>query len=387
MRTIQKRFSFFLSSKIQVRGMRATAQKGIEIEEGKLKVQLQALKRVLNVPENTSFTPKQVAELKSASDFVVAGTRFSTPNKPYLHLPTQLMTCGVIEKQVNMIISHFYEINRDPSSILHQRHTIGENGGGPLNFYSPDGLAYDILRNVLYIVDQRNARVQILSQDLQYIQQFNGLDHKIGPLSEPRGIAVSHDGFVAIVDCNNSRVVVLDPDLQPYKIFGKSGSKIGEFRQPRHATFDLEGNLYITDRENNRVQKFNRDGQHLLSINMPKTSTNGTKLERPYSIMTSEKNEIMVLGMDGSNVYVYSTEGDLIESILIQPVAGNANFLSRGPNGSFVVTDFGANSVKIYSRKGEVLRALTVNGAEAAIFLPNGSLVVSNWNSNLIHIF
>ena len=89
--------------------------------------------------------------------------------------------------------------------------SIGTKNGGRLDgqFYSPIYLVFDPHRDLLFVADTGNSRVQVLSCDDDraydrgpYVSKFGGLYG-----SNPYGIAIDHDQYrILVVDSGNNQV-------------------------------------------------------------------------------------------------------------------------------------------------------------------------------------
>ena len=84
--------------------------------------------------------------------------------------------------------------------------TIGSAGSGPGQFSYPRGVAISPDRE-LYVSDQSNCRVQVLTLQGVYIREFGK-----GQLSGQHKLLLSSDKHVLVADCGNSRVAVFNKD-------------------------------------------------------------------------------------------------------------------------------------------------------------------------------
>ena len=117
----------------------------------------------------------------------------------------------------------------------------------------------------VYVADNDNYRVVVLTQDGQVVRTFGSQGSGAGQFRNCHGIAVSPDGQVYVSDYGNSRV----------QVFTADGTYIREFGQGQQSgceglTFTTEGNV-VEANGNGRVSIFNQDGQlvHTLNVNQP----------------------------------------------------------------------------------------------------------------------
>jgi len=98
-----------------------------------------------------------------------------------------------------------------------------------------------------------------------------------GQFNKPRGIAIDSQGYIYVVDSGNRRVQKLlcsnqrqvqqpQESCSFVRSFGTSGLNPGQFGFPTNLEFDSDKNLYVVDYSNSRVQKFNRNGNFILTF-------------------------------------------------------------------------------------------------------------------------
>jgi DNA-binding beta-propeller fold protein YncE len=127
----------------------------------------------------------------------------------------------------------------------------GEKSG---EFYYPAKIAAGGER--IYISDSYNNRVQVFTEDGEYITQWGGMGFWRGRFRVASGIAVGPKGRVYVADFYNDRVQVFDRDGKFITSFGQRGIGSGEFRGPTGVAVGKNGYIYVADWKNHRVQKF-----------------------------------------------------------------------------------------------------------------------------------
>jgi len=138
--------------------------------------------------------------------------------------------------------------------------SIGTKNGGRLDgqFYSPIYLVFDPHRDLLFVADTGNSRVQVLSCDDDraydrgpYVSKFGGLYG-----SNPYGIAIDHDQYrILVVDSGNNQVQSWHLSYQSLlSCIGEQGSGDLEFNGPRGIAIDKHHRrIIITDTNNHRL--------------------------------------------------------------------------------------------------------------------------------------
>ena len=108
----------------------------------------------------------------------------------------------------------------------------------------------------LYITDALNFRIQILSADLGFEDQFGEAGNSPGFFSRPKGVAVDSDNNVYVVDALFDNVQVFNRSGELLLAFGTSGHTAGEFWLPNDIFIDSNDRIYVSDSYNSRVQIF-----------------------------------------------------------------------------------------------------------------------------------
>jgi len=123
---------------------------------------------------------------------------------------------------------------------------------------SPVGLAFDIHRGLLLVVDSNNHRVQVFScDDGSLVSKLGGEEgDQPGQFAYPWGLAIDHDhDRILITDKNKHRIQSWS--LSEHKFLsciGKRGSRDLEFKYARGIAIDKHHHrIIIVDRLNNRL--------------------------------------------------------------------------------------------------------------------------------------
>ncbi|MFH1723779.1 MAG: thrombospondin type 3 repeat-containing protein, partial [Elusimicrobiota bacterium] len=85
-----------------------------------------------------------------------------------------------------------------------------------------------------------------------------------GQFNFPRGVTVDSAGNVYVVDSSNYRIQKFDGDGNHLLTFGSYGSGDGQFKNPNDAAVGPDGSIYVTDNSRADVQKFDAQGNFLL---------------------------------------------------------------------------------------------------------------------------
>ena len=135
-----------------------------------------------------------------------------------------------------------------------QLRNIGRRGQGEGEFNFPSSVAFDSSGNLL-VVDQINARVQVLTEEGRYLDQFGGLGVGYANFVRPKDVAVDEAGFVYVTDAAFGNVQIFDADLRLLTYVGSSGANPGQFQIASGVA--VRGDQFaIVDQLGRRVQVF-----------------------------------------------------------------------------------------------------------------------------------
>jgi len=132
--------------------------------------------------------------------------------------------------------------------------SFGGSGGGEGEFAFPTSLAVDTDGNLL-VVDQMNARVQVVAADGEYIGQFGALGVGFANFVRPKDVAVDEVGFIYVTDNAFNNVQIFDADFSLLTFFGEGGLGPGRFHGA--SGIAVQGDkIAVVDQLGKRVQIF-----------------------------------------------------------------------------------------------------------------------------------
>ena len=142
---------------------------------------------------------------------------------------------------------------------------IGSEGSGEFQFNYPWGLSADESNNDIYICDNRNHRIQIISENLQYKSQFGN-----DTLYYPRDV-IHYKDNIFVLNRSNPCLHIYNRDL----VLQKSVVTKGEGQQvisPCFLLIDKFGNILITDFGSDSILILNSEFEfiHKISVNKPR---------------------------------------------------------------------------------------------------------------------
>ncbi len=132
--------------------------------------------------------------------------------------------------------------------------TLGRPGDEEGEFGFPTSLALGP-DGTLYVVDQINSRVQLFSEDGEYVDQLGGLGVGFGNLVRPKDVAVDEVGFIYVTDNAFNNLQLFDVDFTLLTFVGSGGTQTGQFHGASGVA--VSGQRFaVVDQLGRRVQLF-----------------------------------------------------------------------------------------------------------------------------------
>ena len=152
-----------------------------------------------------------------------------------------------------------------------------------------------------------------------------------------------------VCDQQNRRIQVLSTDLTFKNLFGTYGSANGQFQNPTCAAFDDANNLYVTEYSGHWVQMLTAEGRFLRTFT---NKVNGEKMKSPYAIAIDISNTMYVSEKGPHSVSVFTSQGDYITSFGSRG-ANQGQFssiygLSVDQSDSIIVSEYGNGRLQIF---------------------------------------
>lgn len=132
--------------------------------------------------------------------------------------------------------------------------SFGGRGEKEGEFAFPTSLAFD-KRGSLFVVDQINTRVQVFTQDGEFVDQLGALGVGFGNFVRPKDVAVDDAGLIYVTDATFNNVQIFSPDLRLLTFVGDGGTRPGQFQIASGVA--VHGNEFaVVDQLGHRVQVF-----------------------------------------------------------------------------------------------------------------------------------
>jgi len=199
--------------------------------------------------------------------------------------------------------------------------TWGQQGSAAGEFFFPQGVAIGPDEDP-HVTDTNNNRVQLFrrrnGQGHESVLTMGGPGIGNGLFSDPRGVAVSKDGFVYAADKTGCRMQKFTTSGTWVLAWGASGSADGQFNDPCGVALDTTGTVYVVDHLNGRVEKFSPTGTFLGKWGSP--GPGAGQFTAPWDIAIDDANRVYVV--DAHRIQRFTTSGVFVTAWACQNAAG-----------------------------------------------------------------
>jgi len=169
----------------------------------------------------------------------------------------------------------------------------------------PINLDFDAA-GTMYVADARRGQIVMFDKDLDYL----GVIGK-GSEFKPTGVLIKNDK-IFVCDLKNHSIRVFRLDTKEYlmSIPRKDAKPEARLFSPANIAVDSEGNLYVSDLGGFRVQKYNVDGEYLMTIGSHGDAMG--QFARPKGITVDNHGNIYVVDAAFGNVQLFDKSGRLL---------------------------------------------------------------------------
>jgi DNA-binding beta-propeller fold protein YncE len=194
------------------------------------------------------------------------------------------------------------------------------------------------------------------SMEVQYA--FGRTGFNSGQFLHPGVMAQNSKGDVFMIDRDKNQIFIYTPQGILQRTIGRCGNAPGSFNSALGIKFDEFDNFYVADTFNKRIQKFDEEGNFLLSFGDRGSEEN--RLCEIYSISISERGEVWVADYEHKRIVIFDSQGNWVKAI--EPKLDQDNWdepiaVCCIEGGGYFVTD----------KSSAVLRKCNANGDTEAV--------------------
>ena len=304
--------------------------------------------------------------------------QLETPTK----LPLLFLSCPTLN-ELRTAISEFGEVKEwklDYSLKKQPVLAVGEDGSADNELNCPAGLALDEVNQLIYIVDWKNSRIQVVSFEGKFLKRF-GQDI----LKEPWGIAVTADNVFVTDEDLHALLQFRKKDCKLVRRTGTEGAGEGQLCLPHGLCSDYNGDVYVADFGNDRVSVFSKQLQF-------KKCLASQQLNSPVDVKVTP-DSVVILDWSPNCIHFYSRSGDLLRSCVTHGEDGTVYhpwFFCLDVAGNILIADIMRHDVKILSPSGHLIHEIGKEGYGRGEFSypcgiclsELGTIFVISWNGN-----
>ena len=212
-------------------------------------------------------------------------------------------------------------------------------------FMNPRGISIDRNTNEVYVVDDSNNRIQVLSINGDYLRSFT---HEY--LKAPHGICLS-ENEVFVTD-QETCLLKFNKSGKFLKKAGSRGTAPGCFSDIKGLCYE-EGLVYVCDPSIQRINIFDSELKYLKDFAYG-------EIKYPYDI-TIHANSIYILSLKQNEVYCYNKDCRLENTIKLrgqkEPMT-TACFFTIDSRGNFLISSEDPSEIRTFSPNGILKHSL-----------------------------
>jgi streptogramin lyase len=252
---------------------------------------------------------------------------------------------------------------------------FGSYGAAAGQFEGAGGIAVG-RDGTIWVADM--LRVQRFTAGGQFVERVGA-----SQIFFPLGLDTAPNGNVLVADSASARIEVLSEEGDYLRSFGSAGSGPGQFSEPIEVDVDPSGNVWVGDGQTDRIQLYNAAGDYVAQFGSFGTGAQQLKLGAPAGIAADGEGRVWVADSGNNRVaewvggnYTPSSEPVLTEDDpqldvnvsegLVESVEGDeAGTVTYGHSGDLLTEVSGPESEADFSYDG--------TGKMTKVTLPNGT--------------
>jgi hypothetical protein len=172
------------------------------------------------------------------------------------------------------------------------------------------------LLNKIDTIKESKVESKRFSMKIQFAFGRTGVN--LGQLLYPTGMAQNSKGETFVIDHEKNQVFIYSPKGILRRTIGRQGNAPGSLNAALNLHFDKSDNLYVVDTLNKRIQKFDSDGNFLLSFGDQVPEEH--RLCEVYSMSLDDNKNVWVADYQHKRIAIFDTDGVWIKAI--EPKSG-----------------------------------------------------------------
>jgi len=196
---------------------------------------------------------------------------------------------------------------------------LGKQGRAkPNTYHFATGIDFDDAGNV-YGISNYGGIINVYDAQWEFVRMISRPGYAPGELNSAYSLRCYQD-TIWVADGGNNRLQQFSKDGKLLKIIGgKEGSGIGQFNNPSAVDFDAQGNIYVVDFKNDRVVKLDPQGNFVRQWGKPAAVDLGYVPPKMYQRDACRGPVIMAVYGDITKSQVDAAAGAGIDGIYASP--------------------------------------------------------------------
>ena len=310
--------------------------------------------------ENKEFLEQSVAQLDARMRALAANLETARDRLILVELEWDGNLEGILSMIGSIRVREVLDYKKKGNPVMVAGKHINNTSSKPGEFCYPKSIAIDSETNNIYVCDGGNNRVQVFNESLEFLFTFSD------KMKTPNRICINPKK-VYVTQLNAHSLTVYSTEGKYIQSVGKQGNKELEFNCPTGVAVSTAKNLiYICEFWNNRIQCLN------LNLTFNSLIPN---VYHPRDIKLTPE-DMLVLTEGNPCIRFYNYSHQLIRDIIIR---GEGNqvieplYFCLDREFNILITDYSANTVMIFSNRGELLHKLGKRGEGRGDFIsPTG---------------
>ena len=332
---------------------------GVDKQIDQLRIIKEQTIATLTDNKNKEFLEQSVVQLDARMRELEANLETARDRMRRVELEWDVNLEGMLSRTGSIRVRKVPDYKEKGNAVMVAGKHRKETSSTPGEFCNPSSIAIDSETNNIYVCDERNNRIQVFNESLEFLFTFSD------KMYLPRGICINLNR-VYVTHIRANILTVYSTEGKYIQSVGRKGNKELEFFRPRGVVVSTVNNLiYICDSWNNRIQCLNL----ILTFNSLIPNVN---LPRDIKITPQD---IVVLTAGSPCIQFYDYSHQLIRQIITQ---GGGNqviiplYFCLDREFNILITDYSAD-VLIFSNGGELLYKLGKRGEGRGDFIsPTG---------------
>ena len=254
--------------------------------------------------------------------------------------------------------------------------SVSTRGSVNGQFFNPFGVAVEQTTDYIYVADQTNHQVQVLSRDGVFLFKFGSRK-----MNSPLCIAFYRDR-VFVTQYQGGCLLMYDLDGRFIREIGSKGSKEGQFDNPWGiAVHSSNGDIYICDYSNHRVQVFSNNCSYKSQFGL-------NILNCPRDVQLTN-DTIFVLSFQTPILCTFNYNLSHVRNIVCDCICKHLenpfSFIIDG-NDSFIISEHIGNKIVIFDKTGHLLHTVTDSllHPTGVCLNSNGGIIVAGYSDSLL---